>query len=173
MDKLALFFIAIGHAMLLFIGILTIVGGFIISNRQNKYILVDFDSLVDIEPIKEREMIYYKNHPEELSDRLKYMVAHISEQRVIANQILKCRLWQGMGYKMIYVSERDERLRIQTAKVLNEWELKGELYCSGTNYYKECDMKELTKKYKVTGVITTPDEDGRKFAEVMLGSKRL
>lgn len=173
MDKLALFFIAIGHAILLFIGILTIIGSFIISNRQNKYILVDFDSLVDIEPIKQREKIWYDNHPEDRNDCLKYMAAHISEQRVIAGQILKCRLWQGMGYKMIYVSGRNERLRVQTAKVLNEWELKGELYCSGTNYYKECDMKELTKKYKVIGVITTPDEDGRKFAEVMLGSKRL
>ena len=172
-DRLGLFFMAIGNAILMFIGIMSIIGGFIISSRKQKYILVDFDSLVDIEPIKQREKIWYDNHPEDRSDYLKYMVAHISEQTVIANQILKCRLWQGMGYKLIYVSGRHERLRVQTAKILNEWELKGELYCSGTNYYKECDMKELTKKYKVIGVITTPDEDGRKFAEVMLGSKRL
>ena len=164
---------AIGNAILMFIGIMSIIGGFIISNRKQKYILVDFDSLVDIEPIKQREKIWYDNHPEDRSDCLKYMVAHISEQTVIANQILKCRLWQGMGYKLIYVSGRHERLRVQTAKVLNEWELQGELYCSGTNYYKECDMKELTKKHKVIGIITTPDENGRKFAEIMLGSKRL
>lgn len=172
-NRLGLFFMAIGNAILMFIGIMSIIGGFIISNRKQKYILVDFDSLVDIEPIKQREKIWYDNHPEDRSDCLKYMVAHISEQTVIANQILKCRLWQGMGYKLIYVSGRHERLRVQTAKILNEWELKGELYCSGTNYYKECDMKELTKKYKVIGIITTPDEDGRKFAEVILGSKRL
>lgn len=172
-NRLGLFFMAIGNAILMFIGIMSIIGGFIISSRKQKYILVDFDSLVDIEPIKQREKIWYDNHPEDRSDCLKYMVAHISEQTVIANQILKCRLWQGMGYKLIYVSGRHERLRVQTAKILNEWELKGELYCSGTNYYKECDMKELTKKYKVIGIITTPDEDGRKFAEVILGSKRL
>ena len=172
-NRLGLFFMAIGNAILMFIGIMSIIGGFIISNRKQKYILVDFDSLVDIEPIKQREKIWYDNHPEDRSDCLKYMVAHISEQTVIANQILKCRLWQGMGYKLIYVSGRHERLRVQTAKVLNEWELQGELYCSGTNYYKECDMKELTKKHKVIGIITTPDENGRKFAEIMLGSKRL
>ena len=173
MDKLALFFIAIGHAMLLFIGVLTIIGSFIISNRKQKCILVDFDSLVDIKPIKEREVIYYKNHPEELSDRLKYMVAHISEQKVIAAQILKCRLWQGMGYKMIYVSERDERLRIQTAKVLNEWELKGELYCCGTLYDKEIAMHDIIENWNVIGVITNPDENGRVLAEIALKSKRL
>lgn len=172
-NRLGLFFMAIGNAILMFIGIMTIIGGFIISNRKQKYILVDFDSLVDIEPIKQREKIWYDNRPEDRKDCLKYMVAHISEQMVIASQILKCRLWQGMGYKMIYVSNRHERLRIQTARVLNEWDLKGELYCSGTEYYKECDMKDLSKKYKIAGIITTEDEDGRKFAEVMLGSKRL
>ena len=173
MDKLALFFMVIGNAILMFIGILTIVGCFIISNREKKYILVDFDSLVDIEPIKEREIIYYKNHPEELSDRLKYMVAHISEQTVIAGQILKCRLWQGMGYKMIYVSERDERLRVQTAKVLNEWELKGELYCCSTLHDKEMTMHDIMNNREVIGVITCPDENGRVLAEIALKSKRL
>jgi len=153
--------------------ILVVVGCIISRYRANKVILVDFDSLVDIKPIKQRERIWYDNHPEDRADSLKYMVAHISEQTVIANQILKCRLWQGMGYKMIYVSNRHERLRIPTASILNEWDLKGELYCSGNQYYKECEMKDLSRKYKIAGVITTEDEDGRKFAEVMLGSKRL
>lgn len=173
LNHIWVFILAIINALLTTIGIVFFVCAFIGINRVKKCVLVDFDSLVDIEPIKQREKIWYDNHPEDRSDCLKYMVAHISEQTVIANQILKCRLWQGMGYKLIYVSGRHERLRMQTAKILNEWELKGELYCSGTNYYKECDMKELTKKHKVIGVITTPDEDGRKFAEVMLGSKRL
>lgn len=167
------FIVIVAQSLAITFGILIVVGCFLNRYRANRVVLVDFDSLVDIEPIKQREKIWYDNHPEDRNDCLKYMVAHISEQTVIANQILKCRLWQGMGYKLIYVSGRHERLRMQTAKILNEWELKGELYCSGTNYYKECDMKELTKKYKVIGIITTPDEDGRKFAEVMLGSKRL
>lgn len=153
--------------------ILVVVGCIINKYRANRVVLVDFDSLVDIEPIKQREAIWYKNHPEDMKDCLKYMVAHISEQTVIGNQILKCRFWQGMGYKMIYVSNRHERLRIPTARVLNEWGLKGELYCSGDEYCKECEMKYLSKKYKIAGIITTEDEDGRKFAEIMLGSKRL
>ena len=74
-DRLGLFFMAIGNAILMFIGIMSIIGGFIISSRKQKYILVDFDSLVDIEPIKQREKIWYDNHPEDRSDYLKYMVA--------------------------------------------------------------------------------------------------
>lgn len=167
------FIVIVVQSLAIAFGILIVVGFIINKYRANRVVLVDFDSLVDIKPIKQREKIWYDNHPEDRSDCLKYMVAHISEQTVIAGQILKCRLWQGMGYKMIYVSNRNERLRIQTARVLNEWDLKGELYCSGTEYYKECDMKDLSKKCKIAGVITTEDEDGRKFAEVMLGSKRL
>ncbi len=173
LNKLWAFILVITQSIIATCGILAFVGCFIYARRAKEVILVDFDSLVNIEPIKQREKIWYDNHPEDRSDCLKYMVAHISEQTVIANQILKCRLWQGMGYKLIYVSGRHERLRVQTAKILNEWELKGELYCSGTNYYKECEMKDLSKKYKIAGVITTENEDGRKFAEVMLGSKRL
>lgn len=167
------FIIVVAQSLAITFGILVVVGCIINRYRANRVVLVDFDSLVDIKSIKQREKIWYDNHPEDRSDCLKYMVAHISEQTVIASQILKCRLWQGMGYKMIYVSNRHERLRIPTARVLNEWDLKGELYCSGTEYYKECDMKDLSKKYKIAGIITTEDEDGRKFAEVMLGSKRL
>lgn len=167
------FIVIVAQSLAITFGILIVVGCFLNRYRANRVVLVDFDSLVDIESIKQREKIWYDNHPEDRKDCLKYMVAHISEQTVIASQILKCRLWQGMGYKMIYVSNRHERLRIPTARILNEWDLKGELYCSGTEYYKECEMKDLSKKYKIAGVITTEDEDGRKFAEVMLGSKRL
>lgn len=165
------FICILGQSLAITFGILVVVGCFISKYRANRVILVDFDSLVDIEPIKQRERIWYDNHPEDRADRLKYMVAHISEQTIVASQILKCRLWQGMGYKMIYVSNRHERLRMPTARVLNEWDLKGELYCCGDAYNKECEMKDLSKKYKIAGIITTEDEDARKFAEVMLGTK--
>jgi hypothetical protein len=100
----------------------------ILSNsRKNTYILIDFDSvLVDISHIIRRSEIYLKNNPDK--NQGEYIGAHISEQLINSRGVSKVLALREKGYKFIFVSNRDESLRIETASVLNEWGLKGQLF---------------------------------------------
>ena len=166
--------VALAQIIITSLAVAVIAGTIIFHKRSKKYIVVDFDCLVNIEPIKQRAKIWYDNHPEDLHDPLKFMVAHISEQTIDSKFILKCRQWQGMGYKMIYFSNRHERLRVATAKVLNDWQLSGVLYCCGNQYYKEHEMREFVKTHNVAGCITDHSKEGSKhLASVILGVKAI
>jgi len=97
------------------------------KKRASSVVVIDFDSiLVDIEPIIKRGEIYVKNHPDKsMGD---YIGAHISEQEVKPNGMQFVLSLQHKYYKLVFVSIRHESLRVETAKVLNEWGLSGELY---------------------------------------------
>lgn len=144
-----------------------IIGFIILQQREKKYILVDFDSLTNIEPILERCRIWLANNKEKNPNADDYFAAHISEQQIIPNQILNCLRWQGMGYSLIYISERKENLRIESAKVLNDWNLKGELFLTGSAYNKDEKFIELKETHKIKGLIALPNENSRQLAEIL------
>lgn len=99
---------------------------FLKHKRRNSIIAIDFDTLVDVNPIIGRGKIYVNNKKNVSLEQ--YFAAHVSEQQPIPQGILKAIHYQRVGYKIIYFSCRPEYLRLETAKVLNNWNLKGELY---------------------------------------------
>lgn len=99
--------------------------------RKNCVVVVDFDTLVDVEPIIERAKVWEQNNKD--SSFEKYFEAHISEQKPISKGILRALFFQQLGYTLHFISIRPETMRIETAKFLNEWGLRGELYMF--NYY--------------------------------------
>lgn len=101
--------------------------------RNQEIIAIDFDGLVDIQPILNRGIIYINNRQDVTLDE--YFEAHVLEQEVIPSAILKAIKYQNLGYKLMFYSRRAENLRIQTAKVLNDWQLKGELYMNRNTLY--------------------------------------
>lgn len=152
-----------------------IIGFIILQQREKKYILVDFDCLTDIKPIEERCRIWLENHRVGSADD--YFEAHISEQILIPQNILRCIKWQNMGYKLMFISSRKENLRIESAKILNDWELKGELYLTGDSYEKACKLvsisKQLGKEHKLKGLLADYTEDNRHLAQIILKTERL
>ena len=137
--------------------------------------MVDFDCLTDIKPIEERCRIWLANNRVGSADD--YFEAHISEQILIPQNILRCMKWQNMGYKLMFISSRKENLRIESAKILNDWELRGELYLTGDNYEKACKLvsvsKQLRKEHKLEGLLADYTEDNRHLAQIILRTKRL
>ena len=132
------------------------------KNRAASVILVDFDSvLVDIEPIIKRGAIYVKNHPDKsISD---YIGAHISEQEVKPDGMQSVLGLQNKYYKLVFVSIRHESLRLETAKILNEWGLIGELYMNaGYNrgWQLKCELiqKLLLKSQYVIGIVDRSED---------------
>ena len=53
------FIVIVAQSLAITFGILVVVGCCLNRDRANRVVLVDFDSLVDIEPIKQREAIWY------------------------------------------------------------------------------------------------------------------
>lgn len=124
--------------------------------RRNSIIAIDFDTLVDVDPIIERGKIYVSNKKNASLEQ--YFAAHVSEQQPIPQGILKAIHYQRVGYKIIYFSCRPEYLRLETAKVLNNWGLKGELYMNTYNdeniYFKGQIITYIQKnKGKLVGVV--------------------
>ena len=167
--------LGIANVIITTLTILVIYGACIYTKRSKRYVIVDFDCLTDIKPIEERCRIWLANHREGLADD--YFEAHISEQILIPQNILRCMKWQNMGYKLMFISSRKENLRIESAKILNDWELRGELYLTGDNYEKACKLvsvsKQLRKEHKLEGLLADCTEDNRHLAQIILRTKRL
>lgn len=127
------------------------------KNRAASVILVDFDSvLVDIEPIVNRGRIYVKNHPDKSINE--YIGAHISEQEIKPEGMQKVLDLQSKYYKLVFVSVRHESLRLETAKILNEWGLSGELYMNDgqQGWQLKCELIQkllVIKQQKVVGIL--------------------
>lgn len=127
------------------------------KNRASSVIVVDFDSvLVDIEPIIKRGEIYVKNHPDKsIGD---YIGAHISEQEVKPEGMQLVLSLQHKYYKLIFVSIRHESLRFETAKILNEWGVNGELYMNDgfeRGWQLKCELihMKLNKGHRIVGIL--------------------
>lgn len=127
------------------------------KNRAASVVLVDFDSvLVDIEPIVKRGAIYVKNHPDKSINE--YIGAHISEQEVKPSGMQMVLGLQDKYYKLVFVSIRHESLRFETAKILNEWGLSGELYMNDgqQSWQLKCELMQkllVIKQQKVVGIL--------------------
>lgn len=138
--------------------ILYSVASFILyKNRAASVVIVDFDSvLVDIEPIINRGRIYVKNHPDKSINE--YIGAHISEQEVKPSGMQSVLDLQSKYYKLVFVSIRHESLRLETAKILNEWGLEGELYMNDgrQGWQLKCELMQkllVIKQQKVVGIL--------------------
>ena len=126
--------------------------------RKNQVIIVDLDSVIsNIDIIKKRAKIYIENNPnKDIND---YIYEHINEQVPVPDGIKKVWDLQNKFYKIIFVSERDENLRIPTAKFLNDWNLIGELYMFGSLGDKYAIIPFLQQKgFRINGVIDWSEE---------------
>ena len=127
------------------------------ERRKNSIIIVDLDSvLVDISHIAKRGEIYIKNHPDR--DIGEYLGSHISEQEIKPCGLRQVLKLQDEYYKLVFMSIRDESLRAETADILNQWGLVGELYMNtGYSYgwQLKCDLITtlLNKKERIVGVV--------------------
>lgn len=127
------------------------------KDRASSVILIDFDSvLVDIEPIVNRGKIYVKNHPDKSISE--YIGAHISEQEVKPDGMQMALSLQNKYYKLVFVSVRHESLRLETAKILNEWGLSGELYMNDgqQGWQLKCELMQkllVINQQKVVGIL--------------------
>ena len=152
--------------ILIIIAIFAIIVHIFKQYRKNSVVLVDFDSvLVNIDPILERGKIFVENRPDtEIED---YIAAHITEQEVIPRGILKAREIQQLGYKVVYMSSRPEYLRPQTAEILNDWGLRGELFMCRTEgrpsiLFKQSLLQWLfDKKYRIIAALDWEEEAKR------------
>lgn len=127
----------------------------LILDRKTSYIAINFDNLVDMTEIIKRGKIFVSNRDNvTLED---YIVAHINEQKIVPEKILKIKKLQELGYKLIFFSARREYLRAETAQVLNTWELVGDLYMDdlfqkNVTFYRNI-LKFLKRNYKVVGLV--------------------
>lgn len=127
---------------------------FMYLHRRKQVIVVDFDSVIsDIATIMKRGEIYVKNNPH--VDVEDYLYAHINEQIPICGGIKKVWDLQAKFYKIVFTTQRTERLRIPTAKMLNDWGLIGELHMSDSaNGDKELLIKSLESRgFIIEGII--------------------
>lgn len=112
---------------LLFFIAYSIVSWIMYKKRSETFVIIDFDSvIVDIEHIIKRAKIYVENNPDKTIGE--YVGAHISEQIIKPNGILEALKYQQACYKLVFMSARHENLRVDTAKILNEWNLHGVLF---------------------------------------------
>ena len=113
---------------LIFLFFFGIAIGWLNEHRKNSVIAVDFDTLVDVAPIIERGKIWAINNNKPFDE---YFDAHIVEQTPNPSGLVRALRYQQLGYTLCFVSARPERLRIDAARFLNAWKLRGELYmCS-------------------------------------------
>lgn len=151
--------------MLVFIFFFGMIIGCLKEYRKNSIIAIDFDTLVDIDPIIERGKICAKNNNKSFDE---YFDAHISEQTPNPTGLVRALKYQQLGYTLCFVSARPERLRIGAAKFLNDWNLRGELYMCENDIsivnllkdpvkYKDMAYVEIANKIdkKLVGIIDT------------------
>lgn len=118
------------------------------KRKSGTKILVDFDSvIVNIEYIYKRAEIYVKNNPNITIGE--YIGAHITEQEVKPEGIREVLRLQSQFYQLIFVSERDSSVRLETAKILNDWGLKGQLFMNSSLEFK----RDLIRLGQVDGLL--------------------
>lgn len=151
------FVIKLAGELILLLSIFGVIFEWVKANRRNSVILIDFDTLANSEAIINRAAIWVQNNPNK--NFYDYFKAHACEQEVIPNGVLKALKYQKAGYTLAFMSIRDEQVRIETAKLLNDWQLKGELYMNNGYINAECfknavlnEIKYRAKK-RVIGVI--------------------
>ena len=108
------------------------------KNRNSSIVLVNFDTvIVNMEHLSKRADIYVKNNP--LKSKGEYIGAHITEQELNPAGIKSILELQKNFYRIVFVTWRDESLRPETAKILNDWGFKGELYMNFNDILSERD----------------------------------
>lgn len=123
------------------------------KHKSGTKILIDFDSvIVNIEYIYKRAEIYVKNNPNVTIGE--YIGAHISEQEVKPEGVREALRLQHQFYQLIFVSGRDSSLRLETAKVLNDWGLKGKLFMNADIDFK----RDLIQSEKIDGLLDWSDQ---------------
>lgn len=99
--------------------------GYLKQNRKSSYILVDIDTLIDIKPVVEQGKIWAENTGKSFEE---YFLAHITEQAPNPRGLVRAIFYQHQGYSLAFIGARTENTRLVTAKFLNDWNLKGELF---------------------------------------------
>lgn len=126
-------------------------------NRSNEVIIVDFDSAIaDMNVILKRAKLYEQNNPNNKIDD--YISAHINEQQPIESGIKRVWDFQQKKYKIVFITNRKESLRLETANFLNKWGLSGELYMQDFGDIGVVEKIWLIqmyreKKFKVVGLL--------------------
>jgi len=100
--------------------------GWVKKSRKESVIIIDFDTLVDVSSIIERGKIWAENNEDNTFDD--YFAGHVTEQIPNPRGLVKALYYQQKGFTLHFVSVRPERLRMQTAKFLNDWKLRGQLH---------------------------------------------
>lgn len=128
--------------------------------RKNSVIAIDVDTLSNIQPIIEQCKIYANNTGK---DFISYFIGHIEEQLPIPNGIVRALTYQSLGYTLCFVTSRPEEVRLQTAKFLNSWSLRGELYMyqnsdesfiENSAYIKKQLFDYIANNKKIVGMIS-------------------
>lgn len=94
--------------------------------RKNSVIVFDLDMLADTSTIIERGRIWAENGEKRTFDD--YYTAHLSEQYPNPSGLACAIKCQQLGYTLCFVAARPEKTRIEAARFLNQWGLKGQLY---------------------------------------------
>lgn len=143
--------------------IVTLFSDYLRWKRKREIIMVDMAALFDIVPILKRGVMWVQNNPNNnLND---YLQAHLSECLPFPTDLLKAIKYQNAGYTLVFYTEMPNCTRLQLAKLLNNWHLKGDL-CLNFNddfgdpaQFRELCIYELQKHSKkgskIKGIIDT------------------
>lgn len=127
------------------------------KRRTKEVIIVDFDTVIaDTNLILKRAEMYVQNKPDKTIED--YISAHINEQVPIEGGIKRVWDFQQKSYKIVFITNLKEYLRLPVADFLNKWGLKGELYMhemGDVGVIEKIWLVQMyrAKKYKVSGLL--------------------
>lgn len=161
MIRYVLLFIAI----YVFIEIYKYIQNIIIETTKSKcFILVDMKELADDSAIMKRAAMFEENNPNKVIEQ--YISAHINEQKPIPLGIVKVLNAIRLGFKVVYVTDKQEYLRTEMAKFLNQWYLSGTLYMYDPKFGSYNDYKEaviLNHGHRLIGAIDNCTESQKYY----------